>query len=122
MEQRNKEAVESGELSNQRIGEFPLMQFSKIYTQKAQGQGAFERLTREQVTKSFDENFDKGIEDARKNGRKIPSNEQLLIDKDKLRAELLGNLGFKEGVDVVDVAPKNQHFYNLAVEDRKSVV
>jgi hypothetical protein len=41
------------------------------------------------------------------------------IIKDKLRAELLGNLGFKEGIDVVEVAPKNQHFYNLAFDTSK---
>ena len=115
MDKRNGRALENGEFSNQRIGEFPLMQFSEIYTQKkTQGQMGFERLTREQVIQAFDDNFEKGIEDARKMGRKIQPN-----DKDKLRAELLENLGFKEGVDVVDVAPKNPHFYNLALDTSK---
>ena len=119
MEKRNKEAVESGDLSNQRIGEFPLMQFSEIYTQKEKGQVTFERLTRKQVTKAFDENFDKGIEAARIEGRKLPSTEQLVIDKKKLRDDFLANLGFKEGVDVVEVAPKNQQFYKLFINSSK---
>jgi hypothetical protein len=119
MEKRNKEAVESGEVSNRRIGEFPLMQFSEIYTQKEKGQVAFERLTRMQVTKAFDENFDKGVEAGRLQGRKQPSNEQLAIDKKKLRADFLKNLGFKEGVDVVEIAPKNQQFYNLFINSSK---
>ncbi len=119
MEQRNKEAIESGELSNQRIGEFPLMQFSEIYTQKEKGEVAFERLTRKQVTKTFNENFDKGVEAARIEGRKLPSEEQLVIDKKKLRADFLANLGFKEGVEVVEVAPKNHQFYNLFINTSK---
>lgn len=119
MEQRNKEAVERGELSNQRIGTFPLMQFSRMYTQKEKGQVAFERLTRKQVTKAFNENIDKGIEAARIEGRKLPSAEQLAIDKKELLAEFLANLGFKEGVDVVKVAPKNQQFYNLFINSSK---
>lgn len=86
MEKRNQEALESGELSNQRIGEFPLMQFSEIYTQKEKRQVAFERLTRKQVTKIFNDNFDKGLEAAPIEGRKLPSAEQLVIDKKKLRA------------------------------------
>ena len=119
MEQRNKEAVESGELSNQRIGEFPLMQFSEIYTQKEKGQRSFERLTREQVTQAFDENFDRGTtanrEAARLEGRKFPSPKEILKEKEKLRADFLKNLGFKEGIDVVEVAPKNQDFYHLFI-------
>ncbi len=119
MEQRNKEAVESGELSNQRIGEFPLMQFSEIYTQKEKGQRPFERLTREQVTQAFDENFDRGTtanrEAARLEGRKFPSPKEISKEKEKLRADFLKNLGFKEGIDVVEVAPKNQDFYHLFI-------
>lgn len=123
MEQRNKEAVESGELSNQRIGEFPLMQFSEIYTQKETGQRSFERLTREQVTKAFDENFDRGTDNnreaARLEGRKFPSPKEISKEKEKLRADFLKNLGFKEGIDVVEVAPKNQQFYKLFINSSK---
>lgn len=123
MEKRNKEAVESGDLSNQRIGEFPLKQFSEIYTQKEKGQEAFEQLTRKQVTKAFNENFDKGAEANRKTalieGRKIPSEKELSNEKAKSLADFLTNLGFKEGVDVVGVAPKNQRFYHLFINTDK---
>lgn len=107
MEKRNKEAVKSGELSNRRIGEFPLMQFGNIYTRKEEGQRAFERLSREQVTKAFDENFDKGIREHES------SSPARLMAKESLRADLLRNLGFTEGVDVVDIVPKNRSFYHL---------
>lgn len=123
MEQRNKEAVESGELSNQRIGEFPLMQFSEIYTQKEKGQVAFERLTRKHVTKAFNKNFDNGTkanrETARIEGRKFPSEKELLKEKAKSLADFLANLGFKEGIDVVEVAPKKQQFYHLFINSSK---
>lgn len=123
MEQRNKEAVESGELSNQRIGEFPLMQFSEIYTQKEKGQTSFERLTREQVTKAFNENFDKGTEanreTARIEGRKFPSEKEILKEKAKTLADFLANLGFKDGIEVVEVAPKKQQFYHLCINSSK---
>jgi hypothetical protein len=123
MEKRNKEAVESGELSNQRIGEFPLMQFSEIYTQKEKGQVAVERLTRKQVTKAFNENFDNGTEanreTARIEGRKFPSEKELSKEKAKSLANFLANLGFKEGIDVVEVAPKNQRFYHLFINSSK---
>lgn len=119
MEQRNKEAVKSGELSNQRIGVRPLMQFSELYTQKAKGQRAFERLTREQVTQAFDENFDKGIERdrefARLKGEPFPSPKKTLKDK----ANFLKNLGFQEGVNLVEVAPRNQDFYHLLLNSNQ---
>lgn len=91
------------------------MQFSEIYTQKEKGQVAFERLSREQVTQAFDENFDKRIEAARREENKLPSEKQIAIDKKRLRAELLTNLGFKEGVDVVEVAPRNYKMYDLFI-------
>ncbi len=125
MEQRNKEAVESGELSNQRIGEFPLMQFSQIYSQKEKGQRPFERLTREQVTQAFDKNFDSGTtakrEAARLEGSKFPSTKEISKEKENLRADFLNNLGFKEGVDVVEVAPKNQNFYHLFINSNNLI-
>lgn len=126
METRNKEAVEKGELSNLRVGAFPLTQFSKIYTQKEKGQVALERLTREQVTKTFDENFDNGTradqEAARIAGREPPSEKELKEiseKKAKLRTEVLTNLGFKEGIDVVEISPKNQRLYKLRIDSSK---
>lgn len=115
MEKRNKEAVENGELSNQRIGEFPLMQFSEIYTQKEKGQVAFERITRAEATQAFDANFDKGIEAK---GNVSLSTEQL-IEKEKLRVAFLANLGFKEGTDAVEVAPRNQQHYSLFINSNE---
>jgi hypothetical protein len=120
MEKRNKEALESGQLSNQRVGEFPLMQFSEIYTQKEEGQGTFERLTRTQVTRDFDGNFDKGIEAARLEGRLSKSPEKVFIDKEKLRTIFLKNLGFREGIHVIEAAPRMQHQYHLIIDTSRT--
>ncbi|HEV8052216.1 MAG TPA: hypothetical protein VGP47_06965, partial [Parachlamydiaceae bacterium] len=121
MEKRNKEAVESGELSNQRIGEFPLMQFSEIYGKKERGQHTFEKLERKQVTQAFIENFDKRVASDRLRGRKLPSLKQIEKDRKELLTKLLANLGFSEGVDVVKVAPKNQHLYKLFIDSSKTM-
>lgn len=124
MEQRNREAVENGELSNQRIGEFPLMQFGEVYTQRGRRQMTLERLTREQVVQSFDDNFDKGIESAleraRQQGRQLTL-EDILQEKKDSREKLLKNLGFTEGVDVVEIAPKNQDFYQMILNSSQSL-
>lgn len=113
MEKRNREAEESGQLSNQRIGAFPLLQFGEIYTQKRINQETLESITREQTIKAFNDNFDNGIKTGRKNGDKLPSDNQIAKDKDRARTELLRNLGFREGSDKVEIAPRNLPFYNL---------
>jgi len=123
MERRNTEAVASGELHNQRIGDFPLRQFSEVYTKKEKGQRTFERLTRDQVIRAFDENFDKGIaarhERDLSNGRVPKSPEEILREKEERRDTFLNNLGFKEGVDAVEVSPKNQDFYDFVVDSSR---
>lgn len=123
MEERNQKAVKSGELSNQRIGEFPLMQFSRIYTQKGKGQRAFERLTQNQVTQTFDENFDKGTEKARETanlkGEPFPTPKKISKEKKRLRDAFLKNLGFQEGINKVEVAPRNQNFYHLLLNSNQ---
>ena len=115
MEKRNQDAIVSGKLGNQRIGAFPLVQFSQIYSQRNAGQIGIELLTREQVTKSFDENFDNKVALDRLKGNKLPSDEQILIDKETMRREFLANLGFEDGIDAVEVTPKNQEFYSLFI-------
>lgn len=111
MEKRNQQALESGELSNQRIGTFPLIQFSELYTQKTDDQKGLERLTREQVTKAFDENFDRKVNVDRKKEGKVPSEVEIRKEKNKQCAKLLHNLGFKENVDEVEIAPKHKSYY-----------
>lgn len=113
MEKRNKEAEESGNLMNQRMGEFPLVQFSQIYTRKDSSQRTLEVITRKQATKAFNENFDKGIIGARSSGKTLPSEEQILRDKAKFRQFFLTDLGFVDDLDKVEIAPRNQHFYHF---------
>lgn len=115
MEKRNKEAVERGEFGDQRIGAFPLLQFSEIYTEKTKQQKPFERLTRVKVIKTFDENFDKGVAATILEGGKISSPKEILIKKANLRALLLKNLGFKEGINAVNIAPKKQSYYQFII-------
>lgn len=119
MEKRNKEAIESGEFSNLREGEFPFMQFSELYGPKKEGETSLERLTRSQVTKTFDENFDRGVEAARLAGDPLPPPEKILEDKEALRGEFLKNLGFKNGVEEVEIAPKNRWFYQQVIDSSK---
>lgn len=118
MEKRNIEAFESGEFSNQRIGEFPLMQFSELYGPAKDGEAPIERLTREQVVKTFDENFDKG-QMADPGGSSKLSPAEVLKTKERLRGMLLKNLGFKSGVDVVEIAPKHSWTYNQVLDMSK---
>jgi hypothetical protein len=115
MERRNKEALESGELGNQRNGAFPFLQFSDIYSQKEKEQDVLDTITREQAITAFDANFDKGVEADSIRGMKLPSLDELQLMKDKKRAGMLKKLGFKEDVDAVEIAPKNQDFYHFMV-------
>jgi len=110
MEKRNKEALENNDLGNQRVGVFPLEQFSQIYTQKEKVQKTIETLTRVEVTQIFEENFDKGVE----------AGSLKVEDKEKYLAVFLKNLGFKEGVDIVEIAPKDQEFYQAIMDTTKS--
>lgn len=111
MEERNKEALEK-EDGNDRIGVFPLEQFSELYTQKEEGQTTLEKLEREDVTKVFEKNYAEGVT------AKLLKSE----DKDEALAVFLKNLGFKEGVDEVEIAPRNQEFYHAIVDTRESTV
>lgn len=113
MEKRNREAEERGNLMNQRMGEFPLVQFSQIYTQKDNNQRTLEVITRTQAIKAFDENYDKGIMGDRIAGRKLPSEEEILANKAKFCHSFLSDLGFVDGVDKVEIAPRNQHLYQI---------
>ncbi len=110
MGQRNKEAAKSGDLGNQRVGVFPLEQFSELYTQKEEGQTTLEKLKRKEVTESFEENYAKGVK----------ANLLKLENKDEALAVFLNNLGFKEGVDEVEIAPRNQKFYHAIMDTRSS--
>lgn len=119
MEKRNKEAVESGDTDNQRIGAFPLEQFSRIYTQKKDYQNTFELVKREQAIKAFSENFDNGIENARRQRCEEEKLERMSLDKEQKLTKFLENLGFIDGVDEVEIAPKNQEFYHLFIDSNK---
>lgn len=119
MEKRNAEAEASGELGNQRVGAFPLEQFSELFTQKVQGQPVLERISKAQAIKAYDENFEKGIKAARHNGRQLPPVEQIAIDKKRFIKIFLEKLGFKGDADVVEVSPRQQELYNLFIDTSK---
>lgn len=115
LEQRNAEAFNSGNLSNQRFGVGPLNQFADLYNQKESGQNILERLAREQVTKTFEENFDEDIALKRARGDELPSEEELLNQKKEDSKDFSEKLRFKEGVDVVEIAPKDEDFYHTTI-------
>lgn len=104
MEVRNREAEESGHLMNRRVGELAFIQFSEIYTRKAQDQPPLELITRSQAIKTFDDNFDKG---------------DRLGNKDTSRQTFLDNLGFTPNDNKVNIAPRNQHLYHLFLHSGK---
>lgn len=110
MEKRNQEAEQKGNFSNERVGVFPLHQFSDIYTQKEKQQQTLETITRDQAVKTFDENFEKKVARALKSGRTVSPNEQ-----SESRQKFLDKLGFVEGVDVVEIAPRKQESYHLLI-------
>lgn len=110
IEKRNEEAMQSGLLSNQRIGAYPLMQFSDYFTQRKAGQSSFEAITRDQAIKAFDDNFDKAIPFDRSEGR---TDEEILLRKETSRQLFLDQLGFKGVLDRVEIAPRDQHLYHL---------
>jgi len=119
MEKRNQEAQQDGNLSNQRIGAFPLLQFSEIYTQKEHNQSTLETITREQATKAFNENFDKRIVFTRNENQELRPDNVIQKAKEEELQFLLTNLGFTDTVDKVEIAPKNQHLYNLLINSGK---
>ncbi|MDP1608035.1 MAG: hypothetical protein Q8L98_01830 [Chlamydiales bacterium] len=110
MEKRNQEAEQKGHFSNERVGVFPLHQFSDIYTKKEKQQQTLETITRDQAIKTFDENFEKKVARALKSGRTVSPNEQM-----ESRQRFLDKLGFVQGVDVVEVAPRKQESYHLFI-------
>jgi hypothetical protein len=121
MEKRNRDAVESGDLENQRVGTFPLMQFGQLYTQVENGEIPLETVTRSQVIKIFDENFDLRTEQAKLKGDPLPSDEEIQEDKEQQRQDLLKMLGFKNmSVSKVDIGPKHRRLYDMIVDTRNS--
>lgn len=116
MEQRNKEAWASGDFVDLRAGESTLMEFSEIYTQRQKRQMIFERLTRNQVVEAFNENFDKDVEHNRRCNLLKLDPREVSVKRNQLRAIFLKNLGFKENVDVVEVAPRNQHLFHSFID------
>ena len=115
MRQRNQEARESGKLENQRIGTFPLEQFSELYTQKPPGASTLEMITREQAMTAFGENFDNMVADCRAKGGPVPPAAQIEIDKRRWCEEFLTKLGFKDGSSYVEVSPRDVHHYDLFI-------
>lgn len=116
MEERNQQAVKSGELSNQRVGAYPFIQFSDYFTQRKEGQRALETITREQAIKAFDSHFDKEIPFLRNEGH---TDEEILLGKKRNRQILLDQLGFKESLDRVEIAPRDPHLYHRILNTSK---
>jgi energy-coupling factor transporter ATP-binding protein EcfA2 len=111
MEKRTEEAVTNGVYSDRRLGEYPFDQFADIYGQKEKNQTSLERITLTKATEDFDENFDKRIS--------VPFESQSSLGKERLRANFLEKLGFAEGVDSVEIAPKFPHYYNDVINTAK---
>ena len=67
---------------------------------------ALETLSLEKVTKIYCDQFDKMIQYAKQQKHNLPSEEQILIDKQESLKEFLANLGFEESLLSIEIAPR----------------
>jgi chloramphenicol 3-O-phosphotransferase len=118
---RNKEAIASGDLENQRIGVFPLLQFAELFTQVKNGEPHLETITRDQAIKTFNENFDLWIEQQKVNVNTMPASDETQPDRKEQLQELLTTLGFAdENTTEVKIGPKYKELYDIIVDTRNS--
>ena len=119
--QRNRKAIESGSLNDQRVGTFPLMQFGELYTQVEKGKKSLETINRAQTVKSLSESYDLRIDQLRREGDSVPSKEKIQTDKECERRDLLKRLGFTdENTMDVQVGPRDPDLYDMIVDTRNS--
>lgn len=104
LEERNSKALKS-DAQDTRDYLMPFDQFSKLYTKKLEEQTWLEILSLEKVTKIHNDQFDKMIQYAKQQKHKLPSEEQILIDKQESLKEFLANLGFEKNLLFVEIAP-----------------
>ncbi len=105
LEERNSKALET-DVQNTRDYLMPFDQFSKLYAKKLEKQIGLETLSLEKVTKIYNDQFDKMIQYAKQQKHDLPSEEQILIDKQESLKEFLANLGFEKNLLSVEIAPR----------------
>ncbi len=105
LDERNIKALK-GDAQNTRDYLMPFDQFSKLYTKTLEKQIALETLSLEKVTKIYGDQFDKMIQYAKQQKHNLPSEDQILIDKQESLKEFLANLGFEESLLSIEIAPR----------------
>lgn len=116
MDDRNAKAFISGDFSNQRVGTFPLEQFSTLYGKKTKRQKTLEVIDRSWAKRVFHTKYDEELEQAKKDGESHLPEDLQREDKKKLTKIFLKNLGFEKGEYTVEVAPKNPHLYTSVID------
>lgn len=120
LKERNRKAEESGgDIQNLRDPLMPIDNFSNLYTQAKEPGRGLETIKRDQAVAIYNDHFDQMIAYARKLGRDLPSDDVIARDKVDSLHEFLSNLGFKEGVDSVDVEPRNKEHYDYIFDTHK---
>lgn len=118
--ERNQKAKQpDGDIRNFRDPLMPIGNFGELYTQKNGNEKGMEIIERLHATIAFNAHFDEMIEYAKQQRHSLPSEEQIGIDKVHSLKDFLSNLGFKEGLQVVEIEPRNKSHYNLIFDTYK---
>lgn len=118
--ERNRKAeAPGGNPQNLRDPLMPIDNFGNLYTQAKEPGKGLEIIKRDQAVKIYNDHFDKMIAYARKLKKDLPSDEEIARDKIASLNEFLSNLGFKKGVDSVDIEPRNMEQYNFIFDTHK---
>lgn len=118
--ERNRKAEgPGGDPQNLRDPLMPIDNFSNLYTQAKEPSKSLEKITRDQAIKTYNDHFDKMIAYARKLGRDLPPDEVIASDKVESLREFLSNLGFKEGIDSVNIEPRRKEDYHFIFDTQK---
>ena len=118
--ERNRKAEEpGGNPQNLRDPLMPIDNFGNLYTQAKEPGKGLEIIKRDRAVEIYNDHFDKMIAYARKLGRDLPEDEVIARDKVDSLNEFLSNLGFKEGVESVNVEPRNKEHYNFIFDTYK---
>jgi hypothetical protein len=119
IERNRKAQAPGGNPQNLRDPLMPIDNFANLYTQtKTAGQG-LETITRDRAIEIHDHHFDKMIAYIKKIGRDLPPEEEIPNDKIESLQNFLSKLGFKEGLDSVEVEPRNKEDYNFIFDTHK---
>ncbi|MCH9612926.1 MAG: hypothetical protein S4CHLAM102_14260 [Chlamydiia bacterium] len=120
--QRNQQAVETGELTERRIGTFPFCQFSNLYVgqkEKPMPSPSLEIITRSEASRIYTQHYDQWIEANQTADAPLSATLTSVAAKKEKCATFLFNLGFTDGVDQISILPHRLGFYHTLLNTGK---